>query len=161
MERGSALYKPPGKAFDRYAADIAKLAALVPADVPMGLHLCYGDLGHRHCIEPQDLSVVVNMANAAGTRVERPIDVVHSPVPRSRNDPAYFAPLGDYDVPDSMLYLGLVHVTDGVAGTMQRVDSAKHYLDGFGIATECGFGRRPLEQTAELLKIHREVADRL
>ena len=161
VDLGLSGYQPPGKAFDRYVADITKLALLVPEDALMGLHLCYGDLGHRHCIEPQDLSVVVNMANAAATHVARSIDFVHVPVPRSRHDAEYFAPLSDYKVPGLKLFLGLVHVTDGLAGTMQRVEAGKRYFDGFGIATECGFGRRPVEQIPEILGIHREVAETL
>ena len=33
------------------------------------------------------------------------------------------------------------------------------YFDRFGIATECGFGRRPAETIPELLRIHAEAAD--
>jgi hypothetical protein len=33
------------------------------------------------------------MANAIGSRVERPIQFFHMPVPKSRTDDGYFAPL--------------------------------------------------------------------
>jgi len=36
--------------------------------------------------------------------------------------------------------------------------SAEPYLEEFGIATECGFGRRPVEQDVKaLLQIHADV----
>ena len=57
----------------------------------MGCHLCYGDFQHQHFVEPSDLSVVVRMANAARKEVPRPIDYCHMPVPRNRDDEAYFA----------------------------------------------------------------------
>lgn len=59
------------------------------------------------------------------------------------------------------LFLGLVHHTDGVQGTLQRLETAQKYVSGFGIATECGFGRRPPETIPELMRIHREAAARL
>jgi hypothetical protein len=65
------------------------------------------------------------------------------PVPRHRDDDAYFAPLRDLDIGEAKLYLGLVHHTDGVEGARRRLATARKYITGFGIATECGFGRRP------------------
>jgi hypothetical protein len=83
------------------------------------------------------------------------------PVPRNRNDDAYFAPLSDLDIGEAKLYLGLVHHTDGGEGARRRLGTARKYITGFGIATECGFGRRPKETIPELLQIHREVATAL
>jgi hypothetical protein len=55
--------------------------------------------------------------------------------------------------------LGLVHYTDGVAGTKKRLATAEKYVSGFSIATECGFGRRDPGTLTDLLRIHREVAN--
>ena len=121
-------------------------------------HLCYGNFQRRHTVEPPDLRVVVRMANAANTAVTRPIDYYHMPVPRHRDDDPYFAPLSDLDVGEAKLYLGLVHHTDGVAGARRRLATARKYITGCGIATECGFGGRPKETIPELLRIHQEVA---
>ena len=79
------------------------------------------------------------------------------PVPRDRDDDDYFRPLQDLST-DTRLFLGLVHYTDGVEGTTRRIETAKRYVSDFGIATECGFGRRPKEQVPELLDIHRQAA---
>jgi hypothetical protein len=124
----------------------------------MGCHLCYGDFQHQHFVEPPNLSVVVRMANAAHKEVTRPIDYYHMPVPRNRDDEAYFAPLKDLASGEAKLYLGLIHHTDGIAGSLRRVATARKYVSGFGVATECGLSRRPKETIPELLRVHREVA---
>jgi hypothetical protein len=55
-------------------------------------------------------------------------------------------------------YLGLVHRTDGFDGARRRLAAAKKVVTDFGIATECGFGRRPPETVPELIELNREVA---
>ena len=85
--------------------------------------------------------------------------MIHMPVPRSRKDDAYFEPLNKLRLPPTTeLYLGLVHITDGVAGARSRVETAKRYRPEFGVACECGFGRRNPESVLPLLDLHREVA---
>jgi len=158
QDQFGAPWHPPGNPFERYLQALSTLASHVPEQTLMGCHLCYGDLGHKHLVEPTDLGLVVRMANAAHKAVTRQVDYYHMPVPRNRNDAAYFAPLKDLEIGDAKLYLGLVHHTDGVEGALRRVRTARQYVSGFGVATECGFGRRPVETIPELLRIHREVA---
>jgi hypothetical protein len=82
------------------------------------------------------------------------------PVPIDRSDDGYFAPLRELKLgPATRLYLGLVHFTDGVAGSRRRLAAASKVVSDFGIATECGFGRRAPDTVQQLLKIHAEVAD--
>jgi hypothetical protein len=82
------------------------------------------------------------------------------PVPRNRADDAYFEPLKRLALrPETELCLGLVHHSDGVDGTKQRLVTAKKYAGKFSIATECGFGRRDPRTIPGLLRIHAEVAD--
>ena len=45
---------------------------------------------------------------------------------------------------ETELCLGLVHYTDGVAGTRKRIETAEKFVSDFSIGTECGFGRRDL-----------------
>jgi hypothetical protein len=76
-----------------------------------------------------------------------------------RDDVAYFEPLKNLKLPrGTELYLGLVHRTDGIAGARGRLAAAKTVLTDFGVATECGFGRRPPESVSALLDLHRETA---
>jgi hypothetical protein len=80
------------------------------------------------------------------------------PVPVDRSDEAYFAPLLDLKLRRrTKLFLGLVHDSDGVEGTRARIAVAAKYASDFGIAAECGFGRRPPETIPNLLRVHSEV----
>jgi hypothetical protein len=108
--------------------------------------------------EPYDLGLCVRMANEAYRISGRSVEWFHMPVPRDRSDDAYFQPLGDLDIGDARLFLGLVHHTDSIEGTRQRLETARRHARDFGIATECGFGRRPPETIPQLLEIHREAA---
>jgi len=134
------------------------LAALVPPAIEMGFHLCYGDSGGKHFKEPADTSLLVKVANAVSAASPRPIQWIHMPVPKERDDSAYFAPLKGLKLrPETRLFLGLVHPGDGIEGTRRRIAMAQRFVREFGIATECGFGRRPPETVPELLRIHAEA----
>ncbi|MGB6747637.1 MAG: hypothetical protein WBE51_06445 [Xanthobacteraceae bacterium] len=127
----------------------------VPGDVEMGIHLCYGDYGHRHWMEPATTANMVAVYNALSERVTRPINWLHMPVPRSRDDDAYYAPLRELRLkPETKLYLGLIHLSDGVEGTRGRMSTAAKFASDFGVATECGFGGRPPNTISDLLAIH-------
>ena len=139
---------------------LIELGNRVPDDIDLLYHLCYGDSGHKHVVEPTDMGDMVDFANRLFGRIARPVQLIHMPVPRNRSDDAYFAPLGRLKLrPETELCLGLVHHTDGVEGTMRRLDAAKRHAAHFSIATECGFGRRDPATIPELLRIHATVAD--
>jgi len=141
------------------AERLVRLGQAVPSEVELGYHLCYGDLAHRHFKEPADSGLLVRLANAVAARLVRPLTWIHLPVPRARDDDAYFAPLGELRLPPGAeVYLGLVHHHDGIAGAERRIAAARRHLARFGVATECGLGRRPAETIPELLRIHAAVA---
>jgi hypothetical protein len=140
-------------------ASICRQVDFVPKDAEVGIHLCYGDPGHKHVLEPTSTGTCVIFSNAMCRNAKRGIDWIHIPVPRGRSDAAYFAPLADLATPpETEIYLGLVHATDGVPGTRARIAAAEPFLGSFGLATECGFGRRSAEAIPGLLDIHREAA---
>jgi ubiquinone/menaquinone biosynthesis C-methylase UbiE len=140
-------------------ARLLRLARHVPADVELGYHFCYGDVQHRHFKEPADAARLVEVANALAASLGRPLNWIHLPVPRDRADERYYAPLADLRLrAETELYLGLVHHTDGVDGTRRRMDAAARFASGFGVATECGWGRRPPATIPELLRIHHAVS---
>lgn len=151
----------PGDPWNRAATQFARIGVDIPSSVMLGFHFCYGDLAHRHLVEPPDLSVSVRMANVAISNVKRRVDWIHMPVPINRGDDQYFAPLRDLKNGDTKVFLGLIHLHDGVEGSLKRVDVARRYLRAFGIATECGLGRRTRETLPEVLRLHREVAERI
>jgi hypothetical protein len=142
----------------RFSAILTDLADHVPSDIDLLFHFCYGDSNHKHVIEPVDMGDMVEVANRLSADIERPIALIHMPVPRDRDDDAYFAPLQRLRVkPETELCLGLVHYTDGVAGTRRRLATAERHVTDFSVATECGFGRRDPATIPELLRIHTEV----
>jgi hypothetical protein len=139
---------------------LVELGNRVPCDIDLLYHLCYGDSGHKHVVEPSDMSDMVEFANRLSQQIKRPIQLIHMPVPRNRADDAYFAPLQRLRLrPETELCLGVVHYTDGVGGTKRRIDTASRHVSRFSIATECGFGRRDPGTVPELLRIHAAVAD--
>ena len=144
--------------FEGIESRLLGLAGLVPASVELGFHLCYGDAGHKHFKEPEDTSLMVRLANMLANG-PRPLNWIHMPVPHGRTDAAYFQALRELAMPPScQLFLGLVHDIDGLQGTRSRIEIARQFAPAnFGIATECGFGRRDPSTVAALLKLHSEV----
>jgi hypothetical protein len=143
----------------KFAGLLTRLGDHVPADIELMFHFCYGDNNHHHVVEPIDMGDMVDLANRLTRDIARPINLIHMPVPRDRSDDVYFAPLKRLRLkPETELSLGLVHYTDGVAGTRRRLATAERFVQDFSIATECGFGRRPPQTIPQLLQIHAEVA---
>jgi len=152
---------PYGEAIEGSLERLGRLCGLVGKAAQLGFHLCYGDPGHKHIVEPNSLAVCVAFANGICRASPRPVDYVHMPVPRNRADAAYFAPLKDLSLPArTRLVIGLVHYTDGAEGTRRRMAIAERFVRDFDVATECGFGRRDPATIPQLLRIHREVAER-
>lgn len=140
---------------------LVRIGDAVPADIDLGFHLCYGDAGHRHFVEPKDTERLTTVANAVVGRLRRPVQWIHLPVPRERGDAGYFKPLLNLDLPSATeLYLGLVHLTDGLEGSRHRIDAARSVVESFGVATECGWGRRDPNTLADLLHLHRQLVTR-
>lgn len=161
LERGQASTygRTKDEMQETFSGILVDLGNHVPRDVELLYHLCYGDNNHKHVIEPTDMGDMVEFTNRLVSRIRRPVQLVHMPVPRDRSDDAYFRPLERLRLPpETELCLGLVHYTDGVEGTRKRLSTAQRYAKRFSIGTECGFGRRPPETIPELLRIHSEVA---
>src|SRR5664279_4280420 len=139
----NAYGKNRGEMLASFSKILTDLANHVPADIELMFHFCYGDSNHKHVVEPNDMGDMVDVANRLSADIKRPINLIHMPVPRDRMDDSYFEPLTRLRIrPETELSLGLVHYTDGVAGTQKRLAVAEKYATQFSIATECGFGRR-------------------
>lgn len=155
----NAYGKDRAEMLARFSSILTDLAEHVPADIELLFHFCYGDSNHKHVVEPRDMADMVDVANRLSVDIKRPIELIHMPVPRDRSDDAYFAPLEDLRLKsETELCLGLVHYTDGIAGTRQRLTAAERHVKDFSVATECGFGRRDPKTVPELLRIHAEIA---
>jgi hypothetical protein len=161
MERMFPSWYPTTDTTREVTERLAGLAALVPADVELGFHLCYGDSGDvddpegSHWKNPDNLGVVTSMMNELTAATPRPIGYFHVPVPIRRDDVAYFAPLEALRIPDTCtLYLGLLHREDGLEGARRRITAARSVRSAFGLATECGMGRERRESINGLLALH-------
>jgi hypothetical protein len=142
-------------------ARLIRVGERVPAGGELGYHFCYGSFGGKHFVEPKDMGAMVRLANALSSGITRPINWIHMPVPVDRTDDGYFAPLDDLRLPaNCRLYLGLIHDTDGMVGTAKRIAAAARHVTDFGIATECGFGRRDAATVQGLLDLHAALAVR-
>jgi hypothetical protein len=157
---GWARAKPFPGIEQKFGVAFARLSGAVPAGVELGFHLCYGDFEGRHFVEPKDAAKLVEVANLIFANVRRPIAFLHMPVPISRDDDAYFAPLRDLRLPSGTeFYLGLVHAKDGVAGTLKRMATARKFVRDFGIGSECGISRaRKPDLVTEILRVHAGAA---
>ena len=140
---------------------LARLAQCVAPDVELGFHVCYGDMGHVHFVEPENIGVMVSLANDIHKRISpiHSISYIHMPVPKGWNDDAYFKPLQSLVIHhETQLYLGVVHPGDE-DGTKARLEAAKKFYSGaIGVASECGLGRTPKEELEGILAISATVA---
>ncbi len=140
---------------------LVRLGNRVPAAVELGYHLCYGSFGGRHFVEPKDAGAMTDLTNGLMARIGRSVQFMHMPVPAERDDDAFYAPLSGLKLrPETELYLGLVHDTDGTEGTLRRIATARRHVNDFGVATECGFGRRPAESVPALIDLHTKILSR-
>jgi hypothetical protein len=138
-----------------------------PPELPVGLHLCYGDAGHQHFMQPGSLATQVQLANALTRAPGRPPSWVSFTVPQDRADEDYFAPLADLRTePVTELYFALVpyHPDDQPPGhTAAQVHLIDRLLPttagAWGICTECGMGRVDRADVPRLLDLHRQILD--
>ena len=147
--------------YGEIAIRLARLGRAVPPDVDLLYHFCYGNSNGKHSVEPISTRDAVIMANQVQARLgaERPIQLIHLPVPIDRDDAVYFEPLADLKLaPGCGLALGLVHLRDGVEGTMRRIDMARRFLPTFAIATECGLSHVPRDRVLDALRLQAEIA---
>ena len=154
---------PGAKGMDAIVDRLARDVDHVPADVPVGLHLCYGDYHHQHFQEPESLAMQVEVVNNTTAAASRPIDFFSFTVPQYQRNPAYFEPLASLaSLPATELYFALVpyHPEDQPEGTTaEQVRLIDGHLGDrpWGICTECGMGRVEREDIPTLLDLHREI----
>lgn len=157
-----------GMSVQQVAPGLIRCVDRVADDVPVGLHLCYGDYGHQHFKQPESLAMQVALLNAVIAGARRPVNWVSFTVPQARSDTDYFAPLAELQAgPETELYFALVpyHPDDQAPGTTETqvtlVDEALARSAAgsreWGICTECGMGRAEQADVPGLLDLHREL----
>jgi len=143
------------KEFKTIVEQLSELAELIPHTVEVGYHFCYGDAGNKHFKEPEDMNLLIQLANSLSKNVQRTIQWIHMPVPIDRDDADYFRPLKELEADNiEQLFLGLIHEQDGIEGARKRMAAADMFSGEYGIATECGLGRRKPDVVMDLLELH-------
>jgi hypothetical protein len=150
-------------AWERFAGPVTRLTSLIPETVLVGYHLCYGTFPEWPMYETRDYAVLVRMANFAVANSGRTVDWLHLAGPRylRSEDKSFFRPLADLEPGPARVFLGIVLPIDGVAGLRRRHATASRYLDHFGVAMYCGFGRQPGQDGMETMREHRRVVTSL
>ena len=163
-----AFTEGQGMPMEQITPGLARCVDRVPEDVPVGLHLCYGDYGHQHFKQPESVQMQVDLVNAVNAAASRPVAWASFTVPQARSDAGYFAPLSDLAAgPETEVYFALVpyHPDDQPDGTtaaqIEHIDAALAGSPGgpreWGICTECGMGRVAAEDVPRLLDLHSEI----
>ena len=162
----------PQQTFESIVERLARLVDRVPVDVPVGLHLCYGDYKHRHFKQPASLETQVRLVNALNAKARRQVGWFAFTVPQYQREASYFTPLhGLRIIRGTELYFALVpyHPDEQEPGTtaeqVRLVDEQliNHPGNGglsWGICTECGMARAEREDIPRLLDLHREILAR-
>ncbi len=157
-----------GTSIDDIAPGLVRSIDQVPTDVPVGMHLCYGDYGHQHFKQPDSLALQVQLLNAVRAGTHRRIEWVSFTVPQSRSDEPYFAPVSELETgPETELYFALVpyYPADQPQGTtaeqVRLIDASLAQSAGgareWGVSTECGMGRVQATDVPALLDKHAEI----
>src|SRR5580693_1260406 len=89
---------------EKLIARMQRLCAAIPDDVELGLHLCYGDFGAKHFVEPKDAAKMVEFANALAKSIPHKLAYIHMPVPIERSDEAFYAPFRELALGDTELF---------------------------------------------------------
>ncbi|HLH65749.1 MAG TPA: hypothetical protein VKV27_08600 [Solirubrobacteraceae bacterium] len=145
--------------WERFAGPVRRLTRLIPEEVLVGYHLCYGTFPEWPMYEARDYSVLVKMANFAVSSSGRRVDWLHLAGPRylRSEDRSFFRPLADLEPGPARVFLGIVLPIDGISGLRRRHATASRYIDDFGVAMYCGFGRQPGRDGDETMREHRDV----
>jgi hypothetical protein len=146
-------------AWERFAGPVTRLTRLIPEEVLVGYHLCYGTFPEWPMYEARDYGVLVRMANFAVAESGRTVDWLHLAGPRylRSEDRGFFRPLVDLEPGPARVFLGIVLPVDGLPGLRRRHATASRYLGDFGVAMYCGFGRQPGEDGMETMRDHQRV----
>jgi hypothetical protein len=155
---GVLAWTPEG-AWERFAGPVTRLTRLIPEDVLVGYHLCYGTFPEWPMYEARDLGVLVRMANFAVAQSGRAVDWLHLAGPKylRSEDRSFFRPLVDLEPGPARVFLGIVLPLDGERGLARRHATASRYLENFGVAMYCGFGRQRGDDGLETMREHARV----
>ncbi|MGH6989638.1 MAG: hypothetical protein ACREFD_19065 [Stellaceae bacterium] len=146
---------PDEHAIATNVASLRRLSSLLPEEVGLGFHFCFGTFGGWPRFEPDDLGKLVELANAAVAATGRRVDWVHIPM-LDRVEDDFDAPLATLDVHGARVYLGMIH---SMPNFPQRLSAARKFLPDFGVAAYCGFGRISPDRLSAIFRDHHRALE--
>lgn len=141
------------KAIARHTPQVQAVSSIVPEEIPVGIHFCFGTFGGWPVFNPPDLGAVVDLANASLAIAGRQINWIHIPT-TDTTDESFYAPLERLDSRGARVYLGMIH---NMATFSQRFAVARRFVSDFGIAAYCGHGRMSRDVTPALLQDYHDA----
>jgi hypothetical protein len=156
---GVLAWTAPG-AWERFAGPVSRLTRLIPDEVLVGYHLCYGTFPEWPMYEARDMGLLVRMANYSVANSGRAVDWLHLAGQRylRSEDGRFVQPLAELQPGEARVFLGILLPVDGVEGMQRRKATASRYLADFGVAMYCGFGRQPGKDGMETMREHQRSA---
>ena len=148
-------------AWERFAGPVTRLTRLIPPEVLVGYHLCYGTFPEWPMYEARDMALLVRMANFAVANSGRPGRLGAPGRARGTCAARTAASSGRWPT--------WSRATPGCSsasccrstarpGLRRRHATASRYLPDFGVAMYCGFGRQPGRDGTETMREHAHVA---
>jgi hypothetical protein len=157
------VYEDVDWTLEEQAAVVANIGSHIPSQVELGFHLC--SIWHIDQSKGQDNNVHVDWCNALSRKISRPIGYIHIPtIPE--HDVADFRALTRLELhAETKLYLGVIHMDDGIEGAKRRLEAAATAIPSFGVAAFCGLAQPSRQEAAqphtvkEIFELHRKVAE--
>lgn len=146
---------PVADALTRNLTQYSAICEAVPAQVQLGVHLCFGTFGGWPRFAPSDLGEAVSLTLGIVRSSSRAMDWIHIPT-LDTLDKAFYAPLARLEGIATRIYLGMIHSMESFE---ERLAVARQFLPSFGIAAYCGFGRLTRAEMDGIVEDHLEALD--
>jgi hypothetical protein len=132
----------PEKVAEQLFAPLSGLNSVIPDEVAVGIHACYGTAEGWPTRQPKDVWGNVILLNAAAAAAGRKLQWGHLPTLGDLGD-AQFAPMADLDMKGARVYVGMIHHLNDLDGMKKQMELIAKFVPEFGVAAPCGFGRGP------------------
>ncbi len=145
---------------------ITGLIKMLNPSIPIGIHLCLGDLNNESLARISNLNNLVSFSNKLINKIPKThkLEFIHYPlaegsIPPTTN-PVFYERLKKIKLPEHTRFIaGIVHEKLPMESQKKLVRHIEHILNRkVDIACSCGMGRRTAAIADELLNIQQELA---
>ena len=144
---------------------IIGLIKLLNPKIPIGIHLCLGDLNNESLAKITTLKKLVSFSNKLVKRIpaDRKLEFIHYPLAEGKvppvTDASFYDPLSKINLPHGTRFIaGFVHEKLSLEEHKQLLKNIENIRgQKVEIACSCGMGRRTSETADQLFKIKREL----